>query len=530
MLYCIGGYEMKLRPLLTLCFLLCASAASAQLPNLIGIIRGEPNTLLGWEIIPLGDQNGDGYDDILVYDWGTIPQPPVYRAKLFYGGPTLDTVPDLVIGDSVYFYLSNLGDLNGDGFRDFSTGTGVGGMWRAAVYWGGPTNDGIIGIWLGSDTYQPRGEGVWGHDIDGNGLDELIYAASDYQSFLFFELQPEPDSMPDRRIAPPASLSLPSFVFAEQMIPGDFNGDGKIDLAVNFRPAPQYNQNGQVYVYFGGGSFDTIPSMIITRPGAYSLNYDSWGDRMTCLDFNGDGYEDLYVGTHPSDDSTAFIYFGGPAFDTVPDLAILGRADAVACAGDVNNDGYDDLVRGNPLPFSGTGWVEIFLGGPDADSLPDVRIHNSDIPDIQYEVGRSATGIGDFNGDGIDDFAFGAEDHLHRGLVFIYSGWSGSLDVDYDYDPVLPTDFVLKQNYPNPFNVSTQIEFGLPEKSPARLAIYNIIGNEMRVLVNRELSGGTYRVEWDGKDRIGHAVASGIYLYKLTAGDAVQSRKMVLLK
>jgi hypothetical protein len=216
--------------------------------------------------------------------------------------------------------------------------------------------------------------------------------------------------------------------------------------------------------------------------------------------------------------------------DTLPDMTILGKADVVANAGDVDSDGYDDLIRGYPLPFSGAGWVDIFLGGPDADSLRDVRIHNDNIPGLQYEVGSSATGIGDFNGDGIDDFAFSAEGSLNEGIVFIYSGWSGSLGVDYDYDPILPNDFFLSQNYPNPFNATTQIQFGLPEKSLVRLSIYNILGGEIRVLMDRELSGGTYHVEWDGKDRNGRVAASGVYLYKLYAGNDVATRKMLLLK
>jgi hypothetical protein len=512
------------------CVTILSRPALAQLPNLIGILEGEPNTKLGWEVIPLGDQNGDGYDDILVYDWRDSPLPVVYRAKVFLGGAELDTVPDLVIGDSVYFYLSNLGDLNGDGFADFSVGTGAGGYWRAMAYWGGPSNDGIHDLWFGNDTYRPRGKGVWGHDIDGNGFGEVIFNCDDNQSFLLFALQPQPDSNPYDRLTPPAGYVNPGFNFAEQFISGDFNGDSKIDLAVNLRPRPFDSLNGQVYFYFGGSTFDTIPDLIITRPGVFASHQYYWGDRMACLDYNGDGYDDLYAGAHASDDSTAFIYYGGPDLDTLPDMAILGQVDVVASAGDVNNDGYQDLIRGNPVAVSGAGEVQIFLGGPDADSLWDVRIHNLDVPLIQYEFGMSCTGIGDFNGDGIDDFAFSAYGNLGQGYVFIYAGGTGPLLVEYDYEPTLTSGFTLSQNYPNPFNAGTQIQFELPEKSGVQLAIYNILGEEVRTLIDRELSAGTYHLEWDGRDKSGRAVASGVYLYKLTAGETVQSRKMILLK
>jgi len=115
-------------------------------------------------------------------------------------------------------------------------------------------------------------------------------------------------------------------------------------------------------------------------------------------------------------------------------------------------------------------------------------------------------------------------------LVYIYAGWSGSLDVEYEYDPIFPEDYTLSQNYPNPFNASTRIEFGLPLRSHVLLTVYNILGKEVRVLVEDELSGGSYRVEWDGRDDRGNPVASGVYLYELKAGETVHSRKMVLLK
>lgn len=514
------------------CFVLFFCGPSiAQLPDLIGVLQGEPNTLLGWEVIGIGDQNDDGYDDILVFDWRDYPLPQVWRAKLFFGGPTLDTVADLTIGDSIYGSLSNLDDIDGDGFPDFSSETVAGSLLRAMVYWGGPANDGVHDLWFGTDTLQPRGRAVRGYDLDQDGSDELVWGANGGQAFLVFSLEAPVDSAPYRRIAPPDSLITPGYQFADRVVAGDFDGNGRVDIAVNMRAHPAQNLNGQVYLYFGGPDFDTIPDLVIRRPGEYSLHQDMWGDRMACVgDYNGDGFDDLYVGTHPSSDTTAHIYFGGPGLDTLPDIVIPGKADFVAPAGDVNDDGYDDFIRGYPLPFAGAGYAEIFLGGPEADSVWDVRIHNASIPGLQYEVGRSCTGIGDFNGDGIDDFAFSAEGSSNEGLVYIYAGWSGSLDVEYEYDPKLPGDYTLFQNYPNPFNASTQIEFGLPLRSHVRLTVYNILGKEVRVLVEDELSAGSYRVEWDGRDGHGDPVASGVYLCKLSSGESVKTRKMLLLK
>ncbi len=85
--------------------------------------------------------------------------------------------------------------------------------------------------------------------------------------------------------------------------------------------------------------------------------------------------------------------------------------------------------------------------------------------------------------------------------------------------------FRLKQNYPNPFNPSTTIEFDLPKTSKVTLKIFNILGEEVATLVSERLSAGSYSYEWDAPN-----LASGVYLYRLQAGDYIETRKMVLMK
>ena len=96
----------------------------------------------------------------------------------------------------------------------------------------------------------------------------------------------------------------------------------------------------------------------------------------------------------------------------------------------------------------------------------------------------------------------------------------------------LPQGFSLQQNTPNPFNPSTTITYTVPEGStgPVKLEVYNLRGARVRLLVDEERSPGTYHVFWDGADDTGAAVGSGIYFYRMRAGDFVQTRKMVLLK
>ena len=89
----------------------------------------------------------------------------------------------------------------------------------------------------------------------------------------------------------------------------------------------------------------------------------------------------------------------------------------------------------------------------------------------------------------------------------------------------VPDEFSLAQNYPNPFNPSTTIRYELPERAIVSLKIYNVLGQEVATLVNEEEEPGSYQVRFDGK-----GLASGIYLYRLQAGDYFETKKLVLLK
>jgi photosystem II stability/assembly factor-like uncharacterized protein len=89
----------------------------------------------------------------------------------------------------------------------------------------------------------------------------------------------------------------------------------------------------------------------------------------------------------------------------------------------------------------------------------------------------------------------------------------------------VPKKYSLSQNYPNPFNPSTTIEFSLPQTSHVTLRVYNMVGEEVAALVNEELNVGTYTTQWNAS-----SVASGIYFYRLQAGDFLDTKKLLLLK
>ncbi|MFH2034812.1 MAG: T9SS type A sorting domain-containing protein, partial [Candidatus Zixiibacteriota bacterium] len=102
--------------------------------------------------------------------------------------------------------------------------------------------------------------------------------------------------------------------------------------------------------------------------------------------------------------------------------------------------------------------------------------------------------------------------------------------MDDDKNIVIPDNFSLEQNFPNPFNPSTTIRFNLPHLSKVNLSIYNLLGEKVMTLIDREMTAGVHSISWNGEDENGIKIGSGIYFYRLNSGQYEQSRKMILLK
>jgi hypothetical protein len=94
----------------------------------------------------------------------------------------------------------------------------------------------------------------------------------------------------------------------------------------------------------------------------------------------------------------------------------------------------------------------------------------------------------------------------------------------------LPMAYSLGQNVPNPFNPTTSIEFAIPKSGMVTVEVFNVLGQKVKTLVNEDLRAGYKRVDWDGTDDGGSAVASGVYLYRLKVNDFSETKKMLLLK
>ncbi|MBU0983518.1 MAG: T9SS type A sorting domain-containing protein [candidate division Zixibacteria bacterium] len=128
---------------------------------------------------------------------------------------------------------------------------------------------------------------------------------------------------------------------------------------------------------------------------------------------------------------------------------------------------------------------------------------------------------------------------IGSGQPDIFAEWGGPFcfriyDVATDVDgdrPNLPDHFALNQNYPNPFNPTTTILLDIPTKATVTVEVFNVLGQQVKTLLNADLAPqANYRVNWDGTDNSGSQVASGIYFYRMSAGDFVQTKKMMLLK
>lgn len=301
-------------------------------------------------------------------------------------------------------------DLNGDGFADFLVGAP-----NSSVHL---TQTGQAYVYLGGPTLPKHPALVINSDIPLDGLGRSVAMA------------------------------------------GDVNGDGFGDFLVrtNGNDTNIGTEKGRILLFYGGAVLKDQPD--ITFVGGHVADYN--GSEVGCGDLNGDGYDDIAFAAADVDalhnsipPARVEIHFGGPTMTTAQPLVLFGETPSVGwdffgsslSAGDVNGDGYADLIVGAYHGDNGSGRfsgrVRIYFGGPQMDATPDVILDNPADIGGPNMFGYAVAGVGDINGDGFADVAVGAMDGDEYpapvGRVYVYYGGTS---------PHTTPALILEGNYP----------------------------------------------------------------------------------
>ncbi|MBL0108688.1 MAG: FG-GAP repeat protein [Ignavibacteria bacterium] len=214
---------------------------------------------------------------------------------------------------------------------------------------------------------------------------------------------------------------------------GDVNSDGYDDVIVG---AYGYNSfTGRAYIYFGGASMNSVADVIMT--GEFTGH--NFGSSVSGAgDANNDGFSDVIIGAYGSNSNTgkAYVFYGGVSMNNIADVTFTGETSqsyfgsSVSGAGDVNGDGYHDVIIGAYGYNSDIGKAYIYFGGALMDNIADVNMFGGAIVDF---FGASVSNAGDVNDDGYSDVivgAYGSNSNTGRAYIFYGSAsMNGVADV-----------------------------------------------------------------------------------------------------
>jgi hypothetical protein len=281
---------------------------------------------------------------------------------------------------------------------------------------------------------------------------------------------------------------------------GDVNGDSLPDVVTG-------DLNGGLFLHQNNGTGFSFLSSVFS-----GVDLGDWSAPVM-IDMDGDNDLDIIAGN----ESGHLFYFenaGTP--DSASWVEIVGYfgsidvgTNCVPAAGDIDFDGDVDVITGNL--FSN---VRCFLN--DAESWLEDPTIVSGISGSQ----NTAPALGDLDGDGDPDITLGN----YNGTFNYFQNNHAPLYVK-AVEPGLPVKFQLLQNYPNPFNAKTVISYQLAVGSPVKLSVFNLSGQRVALLINKTQPVGFHQIKFDAS-----RLASGLYLYRLQAGNYSEIKKMVLMK
>jgi hypothetical protein len=456
------------------------------------------NDNFGYSVSDAGDVNGDGFCDVIVASLNADDDPNLDAGKayIYYGGPTMDNLADVILtgeamGDRFGNSVSSAGDVNGDGYSDViigaryndQNGTSAG---KVYIFYGGSTMDNTADVtMIGEAAYDDFGVSVSSAgDVNGDGYADVIIGAWNNDqnannagaAYIFFG----GSAMDNVWDVAMGGRYADDYFGQSVSSAGDINGDGYGDVIIG---APMSDvvsliDAGNAYIYYGGPDMDNNPDVIISGEEAG----DRMGTQVTSAgDVNGDGFGDIIAGLNDLD--KVLLFYGGDAMDNMSDLTIAGHPNehfgiSVSAAGDVNMDGYGDVIVGAYLSDDVAVWAGkayIFHGGIAMDNSADVIMTGEAYND---QFGISVSCAGDVNGDGSTDIIIGAAGNddidTDAGKAYIYFASTVTINPNIFYSADVPHDQggVVKLSwsrcaYDN--SVDRQVSHYLVQRSDSRI-------------------------------------------------------------
>jgi hypothetical protein len=497
---------------------------------LIGTLTGESNTKGITDVKGIGDVNGDGYHDFMI----TTADKTV---RLYFGSPNFNLTPSVIFHypgkDSLFDFgrCASIGDVNGDGYNDFII-KGIFYDWggekgKVFLYYGGSKIDTIPKY----EFYELWYEDWFGYDVEGvgdinkDGYDDFMISSlynwsnAKGRAYLFFG----GDTISFENcitFVDTTAIGKPMDSFFGRSISniGDINEDGFDDIAIS---AGLSIEPEKVYIYYGGTTMDNIPDIVIT-PNDLD---DGFGRIIKKAgDLNKDGVIDFCIASGEN----IYLYIGRDSLRIVNVFALgFGGGVNIETHCDINHDGYGDFIIGNTNYRNSNsvmvGGAFIYLGGEKIDTVYKYKLEGENKWD---EFSRIIT-TADINGDGYDELFVMAPNYPDYnnplGKVYIYS-FKKPTDVK-ENKFTAPYKFDLCQNYPNPFNPNTVISYQLSGVSNVSLKVYDILGREIKTLVDGIQKAGMHTITFNAS-----GLSSGVYFYRLTAGHYITQKPMLLLK